>query len=170
MSENSKEFSETNAELLFGFEKQFGDITVNAIAGANNMYTKTQGSNFSSGDLNVPFIYFITNGKHQHSADRFEAAINSLFTSADISYKNYLYFTLTGRQDWFSTLAKESNSLFYPSVGLSFILSEVWKSTPDWMSFAKIRTSWAQVGAELLIPTDLVLPIRLPHQLIWDNH
>lgn len=163
MSENSKEFSETNAELLFGFEKQFGDVTVNAIAGANNMYTKTLGSNFSSGDLNVPFIYFITNGKTPTFSRSFqEAAINSLFTSADISYKNYLYFTLTGRQDWFSTLAKESNSLFYPSVGLSLILSEVWKSIPDWMSFAKIRTSWAQVGGGAPDPYGLSLTYTAP--------
>lgn len=163
MSENSKEFSETNAELLFGFDKKLGSFSINAIAGGNQMYTKTQGSDFSSGDLNVPFIYFITNGKTPTFRRSFsEFAINSLFASADVSYKNYLYFTLTGRQDWFSTLAKESNSLFYPSVGLSFILSEVWKTKPEWMSFAKIRTSWAQVGGGAPNPYGLNLTYTAP--------
>ncbi len=163
MSESSKEFSETNAELLFGFEKHFGPVSINAIAGGNKMNAKSQGSSFSSGDLNVPFIYFITNGKTPSFSRSFrESAINSLFSSADISYKNYLYLTLTGRQDWFSTLAKESNSLFYPSVGMSFIFSEVWKSKPGWMSFAKLRTSWAQVGGGAPDPYGLNLTYTAP--------
>ena len=75
-----------------------------------------------------------------------ELAINSLFASADIDFNNYLYLTLSGRNDWFSTLDSENNNLFYPSVGLSFLASEVWDSKPAWMDYAKIRTSWAQVG------------------------
>src|SRR5690606_39235235 len=91
--------------------------------------------------------YFISNGASQTFSRNFgEFAINSLFASADIGYNDYLYFTFTGRQDWFSTLSPESNSLFYPSVGLSFLLSDAWPTKPSWLNFAKVRTSWAQVG------------------------
>lgn len=74
-----------------------------------------------------------------------EQAINSYFGSANITYKNYLNLTVTGRQDEFSTLAKGSNTLFYPSAGLSFVLSDAFK-LPEAISFGKVRTSWAQVG------------------------
>src|SRR5690606_12112605 len=61
------------------------------------------------------------------------------------------------RQDWFSTLSPESNSLFYPSVGASFILSEAWQSKPNWLNYSKIRASWAQVGGGAPNPYGLSL-------------
>jgi outer membrane receptor protein involved in Fe transport len=134
-------------EALLGFDKSFGLFSVSAIVGGNQMYTTSSSRNLNSGRFNVPFKYFITNGKTQTFSDAFsEMQINSLFTSGDIGYKNYLYLSFTGRQDWFSTLSPESNSLFYPSVGISLIFSEAWKSKPSWLSYGKIRSSWAQVG------------------------
>ncbi|MDP2337596.1 MAG: TonB-dependent receptor, partial [Bacteroidota bacterium] len=100
-----------------------------------------------SGQLNLPFQYFIGNGSSQTFDKNFrELGINSLFASADIDFNNYLYLTLSGRNDWFSTLDSRNNNLFYPSAGLSFLLSDAWNSKPSWMNYAKIRTSWAQVG------------------------
>jgi hypothetical protein len=52
---------------------------------------------------------------------------NSVFGSVDLDYKSILYLTATGRQDWFSTLSPANNSIFYPSIGTSFILSDVVK-------------------------------------------
>lgn len=138
---------ETNAEALLGFTKNYGPFSVNALAGGNQMKNKVEGTTLSSGFFNVPFQYFISNGSSQSFGQIFrQTGINSLFASADVGYNGYLYLTLTGRKDWFSTLAKEKNSLFYPSAGLSFVFSEPWKSRPSWLSYGKIRTSWAQVG------------------------
>lgn len=138
---------ETNAEALLGFNKTFGKFSVNAIAGGNQMKNSFDGSGLSSGFFNVPFKYFISNGSSQSFSQDFrQTGINSLFASADIGFENYLYLTLTGRKDWFSTLAKEKNSLFYPSLGLSFVFSDVWKSKPDWLTYGKVRGSWAKVG------------------------
>src|SRR5690606_1914326 len=66
-------------------------------------------------------------------------------------YKNLLFFTFTGRQDWFSTLNPGNNSIFYPSLGTSFILSDALKM-PAAISFAKVRFSWAQVGGATVNP------------------
>lgn len=163
MSEDTRSQQETNAEILIGFDKKFGDISVNVIAGGNRMYRNSIRSSFSSGDLNVPFVYFITNGKTPNFSRSFsESAINSLFTSADLGLKNYLYFTLSGRQDWFSTLDINSNSLFYPSVGLSYIISETWQTRPNWLSFAKARASWAQVGGGAPSPYGIGLSYTAP--------
>lgn len=59
-----------------------------------------------------------------------------------IGYNDMLYLGLTGRNDWSSTLPKNNNSFFYPSVNLSFIASEVLKF--HWLSFLKVRTSLAR--------------------------
>ncbi|MES3017713.1 MAG: SusC/RagA family TonB-linked outer membrane protein [Bacteroidota bacterium] len=138
---------ETNLEALLGFDKTFGKFSVSAFAGGNKMYNTRTQTDLNSGDLNVPYNYFIANGKSQSFTDDFsESAINSVFGSADIGFNSYLYLTLTARQDWFSTLSPTSNSILYPSAGLSFVVSEIWKSKPGWLDYAKIRGSWAEVG------------------------
>jgi len=149
---------ETNAEVIVGFEKNKGNLTVNAFVGGNKMQNQRTSLTLSSGNLNVPFNYFIGNGSSQTFTNTFSKfAINSLFASADVGYRNILFLSLTGRQDWFSTLSPESNSLFYPSAGLSVILSELWESRPSWMNYAKIRGSWAQVGGGAPDPYGIVL-------------
>ncbi len=70
---------------------------------------------------------------------------NSVFGSIDLDYKNLLFLTATGRQDWFSTLSPESNKIFYPSFGASFVLSDAVK-LPDVFNLVRLRASWAQVG------------------------
>ena len=138
---------ETNIEGLLGFDKGFGKFSVNAFVGGNMMYNQNASNSLNSGDLNVPYNYFISNGKSQSFGEGFgESAINSLFGSADIGFNNYLYLSLTARQDWFSTLSPTSNSVLYPSAGLSFVVSEIWKSKPSWLDYTKVRGSWAQVG------------------------
>ena len=72
--------------------------------------------------------------------------IQSIFANANLSYKDWLYLALTGRNDWSSNLAFTPNiSYFYPSAGLSVILSQLVR-LPTWISYAKVRGSYAQVG------------------------
>ena len=147
METNSSDRSETNVEAILGYNKNLGRFSVNAIAGGNQMSSRFQSINLNSGQFNVPFQYFIGNGSSQTFGQGFsETAINSLFVSADVGYNNYLYLSFTGRQDWFSTLPIQSNSLFYPSMGLSFLFSDALENTPGWLDHGKFRASWAQVG------------------------
>lgn len=163
MTTDRSSIYETNAEVLIGFDKTFGKFSTNIIAGGNQMHSETRSGNLSSGLFNVPFRYFIANGNSQNFSELYMASgINSLFSSADIGYNNYLYLNLTGRQDWFSTLSSKNNSLFYPSAGLSFIVSNAWAAKPSWLSFAKVRTSWAQVGGGAPNPYSLVLSYSAP--------
>ncbi len=139
--------NETNSEALIGLTKGFGKFSLNILAGGNQMKNTYDGVTLSSGFFNVPFQYFISNGSSQTFTQNFsQLAINSLFTSADIGYNDLLYLNLTGREDWFSTLDIANNHLFYPSVGLSFLLSNAWKNKPTWLNYGKLRGSWAQVG------------------------
>lgn len=148
--------NETNAEGIIGFVKNFGKFSVNALAGGNQMKNTYDGVTLTSGFLNVPFQYFISNGSSQTFSQNYsQLAINSLFASADIGYNDLLYLNLTGREDWFSTLDVANNHLFYPSVGLSFLFSNLWK--PGWLSYGKLRASWAQVGGGAPSPYGLDL-------------
>ncbi len=72
--------------------------------------------------------------------------IQSVFGNADLSYKDWAYLTVTGRNDWSSNLAFTPNSsFFYPSAGLSVILSQL-LHLPSWVSYGKVRGTYAQVG------------------------
>nr|WP_232009180.1 SusC/RagA family TonB-linked outer membrane protein [Alistipes megaguti] len=73
----------------------------------------------------------------------------SLFASAEVGYKGTYYLTLTGRNDWPSQLAgphSNASSFFYPSVGLSVVLSQIIPNMPENLSYVKVRGSYASVG------------------------
>ena len=72
--------------------------------------------------------------------------IQSLFGNVDLSYNDWAYLTVTGRNDWSSNLSFTPNeSFFYPSVGLSVILSQV-LHLPSFINYGKVRGTYAEVG------------------------
>ncbi len=75
---------------------------------------------------------------------------NSVFSFLNLSYNNYLFLELTGRNDWSSTLPEGDNSYFYPSVSLSFIASDAFKFRYrlPWMNFVKLRGGVAQTATD----------------------
>jgi outer membrane receptor protein involved in Fe transport len=137
---------EINAEWTLGFDKTFGSISVNAFVGGNWMRSSNERLSLSGNGFNVPFFNAINNSVSRSWGDGFgEYGINSLFGSAEIGYNGFLYLTATARNDWFSVLNPEFNSILYPSVGASFVFSEAF-DLPDAISYGKLRASWAQVG------------------------
>ena len=71
--------------------------------------------------------------------------INSVFGSVSVGWRDLVFVDLTARNDWSSTLPEANNSYFYPSLGTSFIFSELIPKS-DAFSYGKIRASWAKVG------------------------
>jgi ferric enterobactin receptor len=64
-----------------------------------------------------------------------------------VSYKDIVFLTATGRNDWSSTLPVENRSYFYPSLSGSLVFSQ-WLPNIPYLSFGKIRGSWARVGKD----------------------
>jgi TonB-linked SusC/RagA family outer membrane protein len=96
-----------------------------------------------------------SNGINQTVSNR---EVQSVFGAANVGYKDILYLDVTGRADWSSTLVNtDSNSFFYPSVGLTNVLSEMFE-LPEAVDFAKVRVSYAEVGKD--IPTYATVPLR----------
>lgn len=73
-----------------------------------------------------------------------------VFGDLSVNYNNFAYFTLTGRNDWTSTLPKENNSFFYPSASTSLVFTELLKNSPitKYLTMGRIRGSIAQVGKD----------------------
>lgn len=71
----------------------------------------------------------------------------SAFGQMQLDYKNYLYLTATGRNDWTSTIPKGANSFFYPGVSGSFVFSDAFPKIGEFMT-GKLRAGWAEVGKD----------------------
>lgn len=71
----------------------------------------------------------------------------SAFGSTTLSFKEYLYITATGRNDWTSTIPKERNSFFYPSLSMSFVFSDAFPGIGKFMT-GKVRAAYAEVGRD----------------------
>ncbi|GAA4406094.1 SusC/RagA family TonB-linked outer membrane protein [Nibrella viscosa] len=146
-----RNFTETNADLMLGVQKKFSEkFGLNLLVGGNQMRQEGRFFNYGSGPLNIPFFYDISNSDPANRGlgeQWFRKRINSVYGSAEFSYNNYLYLTATARNDWFSTLAPGNNSILYPSVGASFVLSDAMR-LPSFINFLKLRSSWAQAGGD----------------------
>lgn len=80
---------------------------------------------------------------------RFKKAINSLYSFLNLSYRDFVFLEITGRNDWTSSLPLGSNSYFYPSASLSFIASQAFDlSKISWLSFLKFRGAYAQTATD----------------------
>lgn len=142
-------FYELNADIMLGVERAFArDWRVSGFVGGNVMRNRNDKLSLNGNTFNIPFFYDQSNLQTKTvTNDIFEKKINSIYASAEVSFRSYVYLTLTGRNDWFSTLPSNSNSIFYPSAGLSFVLSDAF-TLPKWINYLKLRTSWAQVGGD----------------------
>ncbi|MFY0650576.1 MAG: SusC/RagA family TonB-linked outer membrane protein [Cyclobacteriaceae bacterium] len=143
---NTRKVREDNIDLFAGFNKDFGDFNVDVLLGGNRMRRSFEDVRIGGNDLNIPFFHSVTNVNNQTYTLRFnEWGTNSVFGSATVSYQNFLFLTATAREDKFSTLSVDNNSVFYPSLNASVMLSDL-VELPSFFTHAKIRTGWAQVG------------------------
>lgn len=72
------------------------------------------------------------------------------------SYKNIAYLTVTGRNDWSSTLPIDNRSYFYPSVSGSFVFTEL-PPKNDVLTFGKVRASWHRLVKMPILMQPLLL-------------
>ena len=155
--------SEVNASGYLGYKGDIAkNLSLDAFIGANRQHNRLSGIKLTGNNFIVPFKYFYANTQPVRTEKLFsESEVNSLFYSADLGYKDFLFVNLTGREDWFSTLDPSNNSTFYPSVSTSFIYSEVVK-LPEWMTYGKIRAGWGNVGGALPDAYALALTYNTP--------
>jgi len=138
---------ELNNDLLINYNKTFGDFSVNVSAGGNLLTQEWLNTSVNAGSLLKPNLFTFGNAAGlSASEDGATKKLNSIYGFASLGYKNYLFLDLTARNDWSSTLPPENWSYFYPSAGLTWVISDMIKSLPAFLTFAKVRASIAQVG------------------------
>jgi TonB-linked SusC/RagA family outer membrane protein len=148
-TQESRRFRETNLDLLTSANKTFGALDATVTVGANRMRSRTDINNVQVTDFVVKGLYTVQNGRAKNPVySLFERGINSIYGSADVSWKRTLYVSGTARQDWFSTLSKENNGILYPSVSGSYVFSETLNGKLPWLSFGKVRLGYAEVGSD----------------------
>jgi TonB-linked SusC/RagA family outer membrane protein len=142
---------ENNSDVLLKYNQRFGKFDVGVNAGASrmyqNQYTLSTEAPYQKGES----FFSIANGSSLTVKETaLEKSTNSVYGMANFAYDDYLYLDLTARNDWASTLPKDNWSFFYPSVSLGYVFSDMMdkmgSTLPDWVTFMKLRGSWAQVG------------------------
>ena len=145
---------QTYGDVLLNINKTFKDVlSLHANVGASlsdmkQNVLKNRGPIREDGLPNLFNVYQLDNLKTKREQTGWREQTQSIFASVELGYKSTYYLTLTGRNDWPSQLAgpnSVSKSFFYPSVGTSFIVSEMVKM-PKQISYLKVRASFASVG------------------------
>jgi len=136
--------------LMSNFHKSFGDFDTHLMLGTTAENTEITSQNYwgynfvTAGTISFNNIgnenKFFTDGTTRKR-------LVGAYGEFGVSYKDLIYLTATGRNDWSSTLPIENRSYFYPSLSGSFVFSQLLTNNHI-LSFGKIRASWAQVGKD----------------------
>ena len=154
--------SQTYADVMANINKTFGDdwsLQANIGASINNVKSDElsyRGPIQENGLPNVFNVFDLDDTKKRAEKTGWHDQTQSLFASVEVGWKQMLYLTVTGRNDWASQIAgSSSSSFFYPSVGLSWVPTSLW-DLGGALSYLKLRGSIASVG--MPFPRYLTVP------------
>jgi outer membrane receptor protein involved in Fe transport len=152
-TQEQRRFRETNVDFLVSAGKSFDDFGVNISVGGNQMRRRSDLNSVQVTDFVVLDLYTVQNGRAKDPIYNLsENGVNSLYGSAEFSFRELLYLNATLRNDWFSTLSPDNRSILYPSVSASFVFSEAIAAKPGWLDFGKLRLAYAKVGSDTDVP------------------
>lgn len=140
---------ETNADFLLNFNKDISqDFTLAVSVGGNAMRRRYNLSDISAPQLTVPGIFSLNNSRValEYYTFQSEKRINSMYSFAQLGFRDYLFLEVTARNDWSSTLPSSNWSYFYPSASMSAIVTDIFNITSGPLDFAKVRIGLAGVG------------------------
>lgn len=165
---NNVSGSQYYGEAMVNINKNLVGDQINITANIGTSFEDVQyAQNLYGGKLlSVPDLFSFgnialnTSEVSQSGTHRMKQAV---FASSQIGYKSMVYLDLTGRNDWASTV---NSSFFYPTVGLSGIITDIFKCSNDVLNYLKLRISYSEVGNEpdnfLTVVTYKLPPRSLP--------
>jgi TonB-linked SusC/RagA family outer membrane protein len=146
-TQESRRFRETNLDFLISANRQYKDFDFTLTGGGNQMRRRLDINNVQVTDFVVRGLYTVQNGRAKDPVySLFEQGVNSLYSSAEISWNRTFYLNGTVRNDWFSTLSPANRSILYSSVSGAYVFSETIQ--PKWLNFGKVRVGYAEVGSD----------------------
>lgn len=157
------------SDFIANINKTISDFNIAANIGTSFQDFSALERGYGGDLILVPNLFSLHNidpsiGKVQEEGGDSKVRNIAVFANLEVGYKNMLYLTLTGRNDWNSRLVNSAEpSYFYPSVGLSNVVTEMVK-LPDFISFLKVRGSYSIVGAPVsrsgMTPGTITTPIK----------
>ena len=149
--ENRRE-QQVYADVIANIDKYAGDFSIHVNMGAS-IKDYRMDNHYIRGDLDKITNWFTTENIDRARAFKIDddgkrQQAQSIFANTETGYKNMVYLTLTGRNDWDSALAFSKSgvkSFFYPSAGLSGIISQM-LTLPRWFTYLKVRVAFTSVG------------------------
>jgi TonB-linked SusC/RagA family outer membrane protein len=170
LAENERMYQYITSNLMTNFHQKVSDFDLNLLLGTTSEDTDIDYNGRRAWNFIIPGFYTITNvDKNDLSIaqSKTQKRLVGVYGEFRSSWKNMLYLTVTGRNDWTSTLPINNRSYFYPSVSGSFVFTELLPKS-DILSFGKIRASWARVGkdAAAYVTNTYVNP---PEYTTYDN-
>jgi TonB-linked SusC/RagA family outer membrane protein len=139
-----------NAQTLLNFNSKqltqsisISGLLGNAVSDAKSTVDAAQGAGF----LDPGFISINNTSLSKGRTTIAQRRLVGVFGQAVIDYKNYLFITLQGRNDWTSTIPVDKNSFFYPSITSSFVFTDAFPSLGKHMT-GKLRAAYAEVGKD----------------------
>ncbi len=143
-------FNSLTSLLLARYDSKINDNITYSIVGGNEIYSQNRYIESIRGEtLIIPDLNNISNTQFffPYSKETEKKRVG-LFGEIDFSFYDKLFLNITGRNDWSSTLPKQNRSFFYPSVNVSYLFNDLIDKDAKYLSFAKIRFSWANVGKD----------------------
>lgn len=155
MSDNLLRYHYYSNNLMTNFSQSLGDFNLNLMMGLQTDYTKT--NSIYQMAWNFPIKNFFSYGNAKDNERKFlptdtKKRLVGVFGEFRADWKNTLFFTMTGRNDWTSTLSRDNRSYFYPSFSGSVVFTQFLQDRglmdDSILSFGKLRASWAKVGKD----------------------
>ncbi len=155
LSNNQLKYTYMSHNLMSNFSGKIGDFNANLMVGMQTDDTKTDRNYKMAWNFEVPDFFSYsnsasTNRNFSHSASR--KRLVGVFGEVRVDWKNTIFLSATGRNDWTSTLPIANRSYFYPSVSGAVVFTQFLQDRgiigKDVLTFGKIRASWAKVGKD----------------------
>ncbi len=148
-TEESAKFYEYDTKINALFKKAVtSDFSIDGLIGVNYNDRGNRQLSTTVEGLVIPGFFQMSNAvnKPVSGESLSHRRLFGAYATATMGYKDYLYLTLTGRNDWSSTLPINKNSFFYPGANLAFVVSDLVDISSTPISFLKLRASYGQTG------------------------
>ncbi len=175
LNKSDYNYQYVSTNIMSNMHKTFGDFSVNLLLGTTTEATERHNQTHWGYDFITAGTASFTNiaKTNQFFKDAtVRKRLVGIYGEIGASWKNTLFLTVTGRNDWSSTLPIDNRSYFYPSISGSFVFTELMKKN-DILTFGKVRASLARVGKDAeayVTSTTLLAPYNYGNYVLVGNY
>ncbi|MCI1684886.1 MAG: SusC/RagA family TonB-linked outer membrane protein [Prevotella sp.] len=141
---------EINQDFMLRYNQNImSQFNVNALVGLNYNERRYHSQTSEVTNLTIPDWFNLSNSADTPSVETYtyRRRLYGLYGQVDLAWKEMVYLSVTGRNDWSSTLPKGNRSFFYPGITGSWVFSNLFgNDLQRWFDFAKLRLAWGQTG------------------------